>query len=344
MTRSFFFLFFLLQIFSSSYTQNSTNNLFENADQICYDQVLISKNLNANKNNTSFNINFDSLISCFNIYKSTWYRFTTNEFGGNAQLNISSIECSGDSNILYQRQLQAAVFSFSNTANYTNFFLLDSCQSSDNQMLFNLNNLLPNHHYYVLINGFSMVDTLQLNATCSYNINLNGAGVKPHFSAGEDIFVLPNTIIQLNAFGSGTPTWAPGYLFDNVNSLNPTTSLGETTELLLNLLDFNNCLYSDRLTIYVEVPLDFYNVITPNNDGYNDYWRIDNIENYPFCRIYIYDIFGSEVFSSIGYNENQRWDGTNDGSPLNSGTYYYFVNLGLPINNTIHKGSITLLK
>ena len=34
MTRSFFFLFFLLQIFSSSYTQNSTNNLFENADMI----------------------------------------------------------------------------------------------------------------------------------------------------------------------------------------------------------------------------------------------------------------------------------------------------------------------
>ena len=129
MNRSFFFLFFLIQIFSSSYTQNSTNNLFENADQICYDQVLISKNLNANKNNTYFNINFDSLISCFNIYKSTWYRFTTIEFGGNAQLNISSIECSGDSNILYQRQLQAAVFSFSNTANYTNFFYKMLCRN-----------------------------------------------------------------------------------------------------------------------------------------------------------------------------------------------------------------------
>ena len=298
MSRSIFTLFFLLQIFIFSHGQNSSSNLFENAHQICYNQIFTANNLNANSNNTTLNLNFDSLISVLTFTKSTWYKFTTNEFGGNAQLKISSIEFTGDSNLVYQSQLCSS-FICRYTKN-SNFFLLDSCLYSDNKIFFDLNNLLPNHNYYLLINEFSIIDTLQLNSTSSFKIEINGLGVKPHFSAGEDIFTSSNSMIQLNAYGSGIPTWSPSYFFDSVNSFSPIISLENTTELLLTLEDYNNCIYSDRLKVYIELPLNINNIITPNNDGYNDYWVIENIDNYPLCRVSIYDIFGLEVFSSVG--------------------------------------------
>ena len=344
MIRSIFTLYSIIQFSFILCGQNSSSNLFENSHQICYNQIFTANNLNANSNNTTLNLNFDSLISCFDITKSTWYKFNTNEFGGNAQLKISSIECTGDSNLLYQSQLQAAVFSYTGIINNSNFFLLDSSLNSDNHIFFDLNNLLPNHIYYLIINEFSIIDTLQLNSICSFNIEIKGSAVKPHFSAGIDIFTLPNSMIQLNAYGSGIPTWSPSYLFDSVNSFNPIISLEKTTELLLTLEEFNNCIYLDRLKVFIELPIDINNIITPNNDGYNDNWVIDNIDNYPLCRVSIYDIFGLEVFSSVGYNEYQRWDGTKNGLPLASGTYFYIINLGSSVNNIIHKGSITLLK
>ena len=131
---------------------------------------------------------------------------------------------------------------------------------------------------------------------------------------------------------------------DSISSFTPNLSLNSTTEFLLTVSDSNSCIYNDKVKVYVESPLIFYNTITPNNDGLNDNWIIDNIENYPFCRVHVYNRLGQEVFQSIGYSEYQRWDGTINGTPLPVGTYFYIVSSGSPINNQTFNGSITLLR
>ena len=65
------------------------------------------------------------------------------------------------------------------------------------------------------------------------------------------------------------------------------------------------------------------NTFTPNGDGINDTWQIQNIENYPNCTVYVFNRYGQKVLSSIGYGV--AWDGTYRGSPLPSGTYYYLI-------------------
>ena len=67
-------------------------------------QSFITTNQNANSVSSQSNINFDSLISCIDISKSTWYKFSTNNVGGNADLLISQINCTEDSNLVYQRK------------------------------------------------------------------------------------------------------------------------------------------------------------------------------------------------------------------------------------------------
>jgi gliding motility-associated-like protein len=67
------------------------------------------------------------------------------------------------------------------------------------------------------------------------------------------------------------------------------------------------------------------NTFTPNGDGVNDKWDIQNLSDYQNSMVSIFDRYGGEVFSSKGYAN--PWDGTIKGRPCPVGTYYYLINL-----------------
>ena len=72
--------------------------------------------------------------------------------------------------------------------------------------------------------------------------------------------------------------------------------------------------------------IDFYNVVSPNGDGKNDYFKITNIEQYPNNNVQIFNRWGKEVFSKDNYsnaNSNTRFEGKD----LPEGTYYFIINL-----------------
>jgi len=69
-------------------------------------------------------------------------------------------------------------------------------------------------------------------------------------------------------------------------------------------------------------------VITPNNDGVNDLFVIENLSIlYPDNEVKIVNRWGGLVFESKGYSE--PWDGTkmNEGEPLPMGSYFYRIML-----------------
>ncbi len=68
--------------------------------------------------------------------------------------------------------------------------------------------------------------------------------------------------------------------------------------------------------------------ITPNGDGINDTWLVENILNHPKSVIRVYNRWGAEVFSVVNYQND--WDGrrnTDSASRLPSGSYYYTIDL-----------------
>jgi gliding motility-associated-like protein len=82
------------------------------------------------------------------------------------------------------------------------------------------------------------------------------------------------------------------------------------------------------------------NTFSPNNDGINDTWRIQHLESYPGALVQVYDRYGKQVFTSIGYGRD--WDGKFLGTPFPIGTYYYIVD---PKNGRkLISGSITILR
>lgn len=66
-----------------------------------------------------------------------------------------------------------------------------------------------------------------------------------------------------------------------------------------------------------------HNIISPNGDGVNDLWVIQNIERYPDNEVKVYDRFGRLVFSKKGYANT--WDGRYNGAVLPEDTYYYVL-------------------
>ena len=64
-------------------------------------------------------------------------------------------------------------------------------------------------------------------------------------------------------------------------------------------------------------------LFTPNNDGVNDYWYIPSLEEYGTVKVTVYNRFGQIVYHSDGYKND--WDGTLNGAPLPSASYYYII-------------------
>jgi gliding motility-associated-like protein len=82
--------------------------------------------------------------------------------------------------------------------------------------------------------------------------------------------------------------------------------------------------------------LIFYSGITPNGDGVNDVWIIDNIEKYPENTVQIFNRWGNKIYDEEGYNnQDKAWPSENNGAALNGGnsqasdlansTYFYVV-------------------
>ena len=64
-------------------------------------------------------------------------------------------------------------------------------------------------------------------------------------------------------------------------------------------------------------------LFTPNGDGMNDYWYIPDLEEYGNIKVTVYNRYGQKVYESESYKND--WDGTWNGNPLPSASYYYII-------------------
>lgn len=86
----------------------------------------------------------------------------------------------------------------------------------------------------------------------------------------------------------------------------------------------NGCLSKDSTDIRVLFSYQIPEIITPNGDGYNDFWVIDWLVGFPAHKVRLFDRSGKQIFSASPYGND--WDGHSDkGELLPSGTYFYEV-------------------
>ena len=71
--------------------------------------------------------------------------------------------------------------------------------------------------------------------------------------------------------------------------------------------------------------IDIVSFFSPNSDGINDTWQVNEIDRYPNNQVWIFTRSGYEVFNTQNYRND--WSGTQNGNPLPEGSYYYRIDL-----------------
>lgn len=109
----------------------------------------------------------------------------------------------------------------------------------------------------------------------------------------------------------------------NSSSPNPTHNYSEKGlfDVWLMVTSEHGC--KDSLMKSIRVVDDVFetpNIITPNGDGYNDYFEITNIESLKNCHIEVFNRWGKLVY--IHHNYKNQWSPVE----LADGTYYYYIN------------------
>ncbi|MBN2778966.1 MAG: gliding motility-associated C-terminal domain-containing protein, partial [Bacteroidales bacterium] len=95
----------------------------------------------------------------------------------------------------------------------------------------------------------------------------------------------------------------------------------------VQVVDSNNCVYLFNTIILTDMDVDCIkipNAFTPNGDGPNDTWIIENIDLFPGAYMYIYNRWGQELW--VG-RPGDEWNGQYNGKFVPAGTYLYIINL-----------------
>ena len=164
------------------------------------------------------------------------------------------------------------------------------------------------------------------NCSSQDQVLVSGSSTPPTVDAGEDVVITSGEQIQLQAeTGSNVSyQWSPAEAVSNPNIANPTVTPEQTLTLTVTVVDGNNCVAEDQVTITVPVVEDLVipNSFSPNGDGVNDTWNIPGIE---YLGTYTLEVF-NRLGNSVHRGSSIRWDGTYRGEVLPTGTYYYILN------------------
>ncbi|AOW21103.1 T9SS type B sorting domain-containing protein [Urechidicola croceus] len=130
------------------------------------------------------------------------------------------------------------------------------------------------------------------------------------------------------------------YAVDNILNYQTSNVFNNLTigEHVLYVKDENDCVEKTIAFTIDDTKLQIAGFFTPNNDGENDYWTINDTNN-EIQNIYIFNRFGNIVATMLP--NSQGWDGTFNGKNLPSGDYWYSINL---VSGKTIKGNFSLIR
>jgi gliding motility-associated-like protein len=189
--------------------------------------------------------------------------------------------------------------------------------------------------YTVIVNIGGCLDTT------TYTVNVTPL---PVINAYNDTTIILGQSAPIFAQANGPFTWTPTNGLSCTNCANPIAKPEETTTYCVETIE-NGCKNSSCVTVYVDIlcgELFVPNAFSPNGDGNNDCLKVFNncLETVLFR---VYSRWGELIYESEDIDA--CWDGTNNGSDLNTGVYSFTVAAKL-INGEEKelKGNTTLFK
>jgi gliding motility-associated-like protein len=172
----------------------------------------------------------------------------------------------------------------------------------------------------------------------------NEQGSKIQIAASGSPKISKGFTSNLNVSGSDMVSfdWSPSASLNSAITSNPVAKPSQNQTYTVTVT--NRFGSTTTLSITVEVMVDYNlvasNILSPNGDGENDRFMIENLSTYPINKLLIFDRAGRIIYSKNNYSN--EWDGQYNGTPLSEDTYYYVITFDNGAGKT--KGYISLVK
>jgi len=183
------------------------------------------------------------------------------------------------------------------------------------------------------------------NCTYSESVQMQGSLTElKDCNAGKDTTIFFGENVKLNAFkGLGSKfSWSPGETLSDSTLLSPIAFPTATTTYTFTTRTAEGCTCIDRVTIRVIPLIGLPNTFTPNGDGVNDIWIIENTNLYDNVELTVYNRWGDKVYQVKNYTTGNEWDG----GSLPVATYYYVLRFKYPNELEVfeYTGGITIIR
>jgi gliding motility-associated-like protein len=281
---------------------------------------------------------FMDQFSCGTAMNGSIYQITTLA-EGDFSVVVSNVECDlglpgqGDS-LIVELFTSTTPNSPCNPGTMTSIF----CSTIGAGVTITQPSLAADEVYYVVVYG-DMVAPETEPAVCGYDLQIDGPAVEFYMSLPPEnpVIVLEGQIVEIEGVGGVEDyLWTgEGVILDDTLA-NPEILPGPQGIYMYNLMGMlGECQVNETITIIVTPNIVPTDVITPNNDGRNDTWYVQSLdERFENAEVKVFNRWGQVVFKSIGYGPEREWDGTNNGQRLPMGAYYYIIELNLEGQDT----------
>ncbi|OJW75645.1 gliding motility-associated C-terminal domain-containing protein [Spirosoma sp. 48-14] len=191
--------------------------------------------------------------------------------------------------------------------------------------------------------NYSVKVTIEGCSNSSRTIALIGikAADRIEISAPASQTLIAGMAVPMNARVSNANSyhWLPASGLSSPTIENPVANPTQTTTYTLTAQNDSGCVVSDTIQLFVMPGLYMPSAFSPNNDGVNDSWLIENLEYYPTSQVTIVNRWGVIIYSQRDYH-NAPWNVQNQGREIDSGIYYYSIRTPF----SYQTGTITAIK
>ena len=122
--------------------------------------------------------------------------------------------------------------------------------------------------------------------------------------------------------------WTPltNFILESDSTVeNPDIEVNSSEVYIVYVTDSNGCINSDTIKVDLIPDIVVPSAFSPNGDGINDSWIIQNLDQYSNTKVRVYNRWGSLVYDrdQVG---GENWTGNgNNSKPIPVGTYYFII-------------------
>lgn len=188
-------------------------------------------------------------------------------------------------------------------------YAIDSIDPTNMQLTPDFRNSAPGQHYLAILHANGCLNTIDFEIEDFQPLTITATE-----SNLNEITASAN-----GGFGQYT------YTFNGQNhGRNATYQISSSGSYEVTVTDDNGCTATTTIEMEffdIEVP----NFFTPDGDGLNDRWAIENSEGFPDMVTKIFDRYGRQLYVMLA--NDQGWDGLYQDSSLPTGSYWYIIKI-----------------